>query len=95
MITHVVLFKLKEPTRANLEKTCQALREMKGKIPQLLEITAGIDQLRSDRSYDIALITRFASMDDLKIYQDHPVHQKVIAYMATVRESAISVDFLS
>jgi hypothetical protein len=95
MITHVVLFKLKEPSLGNLEKTKEVLLNMKGKIPQLRDIVVGIDLLRSARSYDLALITKFSSMEDLKIYQEHPIHQNVLAYMATVRESSFSVDFLS
>jgi hypothetical protein len=95
MITHVVLFKLKEPSLGNLEKTKEVLLNMKGKIPQLRDIVVGIDLLRSTRSYDLALITKFSSMEDLKIYQEHPIHQNVLAYMATVRESSFSVDFLS
>ncbi len=92
MITHVVLFKLKEPSPGNLEKTKEVLLNMKGKIPQLRDIVVGIDLVRSARSYDLALITKFASMEDLKIYQDHPLHQDVLAYMAVVRESSICVD---
>lgn len=47
MITHVVLFKLKNPTPENLEKTKEVLLNMEGKIPQLREIVVGIDLLRS------------------------------------------------
>jgi stress responsive alpha/beta barrel protein len=95
LITHVVQFKLKNPSPENLKKTKEVLLNMKGKIPQLLDIVVGVDLLRSERSYDLVLITKFSSMDDLKIYQDHPIHQNVLGFMATVRESSISVDFQS
>ena len=93
MITHVVLFKLKDPSPVILAKTKEVLLNMKGKIPQLLDIVVGIDLLRSARSYDLALITKFSSVEELKTYIEHPVHQDVLAYMATVRESSICVDF--
>jgi hypothetical protein len=93
MITHVVLFKLKNPSPENLQKSKEVLLNMEGKIPELREITVGIDLLRSPRSYDIALITKFASMEELNRYQVNPLHQEVIAYFATVRESSVSVDF--
>lgn len=93
MITHVVMFRLINPASENIAKTKEVLMNMKGKIPQLREIEVGVDLLRSSRSYDLVLITKFSSMDDLKIYQEHPVHQNVLAYMNAVRESSISVDF--
>ncbi|MBI1823740.1 MAG: Dabb family protein [Nitrospirae bacterium] len=93
MITHVVLFKLKDPSPENLQKSKEVLLNMEGKIPQLREIVVGVDLLRSPRSYDLALITKFSSMEDLNAYQEHPFHQKVIAYISLVRESSYSVDF--
>jgi hypothetical protein len=51
--------------------------------------------LHSERSYDIALVTKFDSMDDLQAYQVHPVHKKVIEHMTLVREASVSVDYES
>lgn len=93
MIKHIVLFKLKDRSAENIERTAQVLRDMEGKIEVLRSIEVGIDVLHSERSYDIALTTSFDSMDDLQAYQVHPVHQKVIEYMTSVRESSISVDY--
>lgn len=93
MLVHVVLFKLKERTEEKLQQTRDVLLNMKGKIPMLLDIEVGIDVVHSERSYDIGLITKFESLEDLQQYNVHPVHQEVIAYMATVREAAVSVDF--
>jgi len=91
MITHIVLFKLID--RRNAQKARDVLLGMKGKIPQLRHIEAGIDVLHSDRSYDLALITKFDSMEDMKAYQAHPVHVEVLKYMTSVRESSITVDY--
>lgn len=93
MITHVVLFKLKDKSPETIEKTRKVLAEMEGKIPQLLHIEVGVDMLRSERSYDLALITKFNSLDDLQAYQVHPVHLKVGEFLQTVRESSICVDY--
>ena len=91
MITHIVLFKLID--RRNAQKAMDVLLGMKGRIPQLRHIEAGIDVLHSDRSYDLALITKFDSMEDLKAYQAHPVHVEVLKYMTSVRESSVTVDY--
>jgi len=93
MFTHIVFFKLKESTPEVVAKTKEVLLNMEGKIPQLKYIEVGADVLHTERSYDIALVTRFDSLDDMNAYQVHPVHQEVIAYMSTVRESSVAVDY--
>ncbi len=47
MLTHIVLFKLKD--RRNSQKARDVLLGMKGKIPQLRHLEAGIDVLHSER----------------------------------------------
>lgn len=95
MLTHIVFFKLKERTPEVVQKTREVLLNMEGKIEQLLSIEVGADVVHSERSYDIALVTKFNNLADLAIYNAHPLHQEVIAYMGTVREAAVSVDFES
>jgi len=91
MITHIVFFKLKAPH--DVKKASEVLLGLKGKIPQLRHLEVGIDILRSDRSYDIALVTKFDSLEGMKAYQTHPVHEEVSNYMASVRESSVTVDY--
>jgi hypothetical protein len=95
MITHVVLFKLKDRSSHSIKKARDVLLGLKGKVPVLRYLEVGIDVLNSERSYDIALITKFDTMDDLQAYQVHPVHLEVAKYIMAERESAISVDFES
>ena len=94
MITHIVLFKLKEPTRENLADTCAKLKGMIGKIQVLQHLEVGIDVIRSERSYDIALVTKFNSLEDLQAYQVHPHHAGVVAsHMKSVCSSIVAVDY--
>jgi len=95
LITHIVFFKLKDRTPESVEKTAQVLRDMEGKIEQLRHLEVGVDVLHSERSYDIALITKFDSLADLDAYQVHPVHKKVIEHMNQARESSVAVDYES
>ena len=95
MITHIVLFKLKDRSPESVARTAQVLRDMEGKIDELLSIEVGTDVLHSERSYDIALITKFESLEALGAYQVHPVHKKVIEHMNEARESSVAVDFES
>ncbi|MGZ7117450.1 MAG: Dabb family protein, partial [Methanobacterium sp.] len=64
MIKHIVLFKLKDREAENIEKAKNTLLDMKGKIKELKHIEVGIDVTNSDRSYDIALLTKFNSVQD-------------------------------
>jgi hypothetical protein len=93
MINHVVLFKLKDRTPENIEKTRAVLAALGGKIPVLRHFDVGVDVLRAERSYDLALLAKFDSLADLQAYQDHPAHLEVVKYMMTVRESTITVDY--
>jgi hypothetical protein len=95
MITHVVLFKLKDASLGSVQKARDILSGMKGKISLLRHLEVGMDVLHSERSYDIALITRFDSMEDLKAYQVHPIHMEVAKYINSVKEASIAVDFES
>lgn len=95
MITHIVFFKLKDGSAESVERTAQVLRDMEGQIEELKSIEVGVDVVHSERSYHIALITKFDSMAGLDAYQVHPVHKKVIEHMTQVREASVSVDFES
>ncbi len=68
---------------------------LKSRIPQLRQLEVGTDVLHSERSYDLALVTKFDSLEELEIYQKHPVHVEMAKYMTSVRESAIAVDYES
>jgi len=93
MVRHIVLFQLKDKSPENLTKTADVLRGMEGKIEGMVSLEVGIDFLRSDRSYDIALNTLFADRSALEAYQNHPVHLPVKAHMHAVRASSVAADY--
>lgn len=93
MLRHIVFFKLANPTPEVLNETKDVLLSMKGKIPELLDIEVGIDVIRSERSYDVALTTTFESLETMNAYQVHPIHVEVGRYIASVRQSAVAVDY--
>jgi len=94
MITHIVFFKLSAPTQEKISEVCDKLLSMQGKIAQLRHLEAGADVIHSERSYDVALITRFDSLDDLQAYQVHPYHAgEVVPLMKSSCSSIVAVDF--
>jgi hypothetical protein len=96
MITHVVLFKLKDRSPEAIQATKRVLTDMEGKIDVLQHIEVGTDILHLERSYDIALITKFNSVQDIAVYDTHPVHEAVKAHMKIVLDGkSVCVDFES
>ena len=79
MIRHVVFFKFKqgigEEVIVDLEKSIAALPPV---IPEILSYEFGRDVVRSERSYDLALISTFNDVDAMQHYQKHPDHQVVL-----------------
>lgn len=96
MITHIVLFKLANPTAEIISETRNKLLSMQGRIDQLRHLEVGVDVIRSERSYDIALLTKFESLQSLQEYQVHPYHAgEVVPHMKSVCSSIVAVDYES
>jgi hypothetical protein len=94
MVTHIVLFRFNDQAQVPVAK--ELLLSMNGKISQLRHLEAGIDVIRSERSYDLALVTRFDSLDDLQAYQVHPYHAgEVVPFMKANCSSVVAVDYES
>lgn len=92
MYTHVVMFKLKD--RKDIDFVADTLRSMEGRIPELMSLEVGINDIESERNYDLILIARFQSQDDYLVYADHEYHvNEVLARIKDLRESAVAVDF--
>ena len=96
MITHIVFFKLRDPSPLNISKTIDKLLSMSGKIPGIKSLEVGADVLHSERSYDIALTARFDALADLQAYQVHSFHAgEVVPHVKSVCSSIIAVDYES
>ena len=96
MITHIVFFKLKDRSAESIGAAKEKLLGMDGRIDLLRHLEVGADVIRSERSYDLALVTRFDSLDALQAYQVHPYHAgEILPYMKSVSESVVAVDYES
>ena len=94
MFTHIVLFKAKEPTEENLKFLEKTFLSMDGNIEELKQLEVGIDVIRSDRSYDIAIITRFDSKEDYLTYDVNEFHvEKVKKVIGSYIEASKTIDF--
>lgn len=94
MIKHIVLFKLRDNSPENCATTAELLRSMDGKVDLLRGITVGIDNLHSQRSYDIALEVLLDDMHALEAYQQDAYHCDVVKkHMHAVSCASVAIDF--
>ena len=94
MIRHIVLFKIKDEYKDEIPQLVKNFYGMKGRIEGMLSLESGQDVLHSGRSYDLALITVFDSMESFEAYQTHPVHLPVKARMHEVRSASVACDYV-
>eukprot|EP00128_Syssomonas_multiformis_P005076 Colp12_sorted_trinity150504_noHs@21818 len=100
-LEHIVFIRVKkEATPEQTQKMIDALNALKGKIPELLDISAG----RADASlsgndrtdgFTHALRSKVLNKEDLKAYNDHPEHQKVLVEcIRPIAEKVIAIDYV-
>ena len=90
-LRHVVLFRFAGEDEA---RECVArLRGMAGGIPQVRRLEAGVNEMPSERAYDVGLVVTLDSRDDLPAYRDHPVHQPVLAWVREHATATVAADF--
>jgi len=78
MLKHIVVWKMKEEVSADQKAEMKArLEVLQGTIDELIYIEIGIDEDNGTMS----LTSTFASKEDLDIYQAHPTHQEVVAFV--------------
>ena len=97
MITHVVLFKLKdykkEEKKEILSNLKSSLEALTGKIKELKQMEVGLNYELESKSYDLCLITRFETLADLDSYRIHPEHMKVFGLLQASAETRAAVDY--
>lgn len=93
MLTHIVLFKLKDRSPENIARTRDRIAEIAGRIPPLQSMTAAANVIESPAAYDIALVETFESVEALHAYQTHPVHLDLLKDVMPGFETFASVDY--
>lgn len=94
MLKHVVLFKFNPDTSpAEIDRLIDGLAALPEEIPEIKEFVFGRDVVRSERSYDFALVSMFDDLPSMQRYQIHPDHQKVIAHVKAICSNVVAVDF--
>jgi hypothetical protein len=96
MLKHIVFMKFKpEVSKRDVDLLKQGLGGLPAVIPEIKTFEFGQDILRTERSWDFALISAFADPEAMKRYQVHPDHQVVLKKVRDMSESLAVVDFES
>lgn len=97
MINHVVLFKLKDYSKEEKAKIVAELKDMleslQKKIFEVKYIEVGVSYELESKSYDLALISHFESVNDLDAYRVHPEHLKVVERINETTVERAAVDY--
>ncbi len=95
MIVHIVMFKFKEENKAlNMARVQKKLEDLEASIDVLKSMEVGINFNESERAMDMSLYSTFETARDLKTYQEHPEHQKVVALIREVTTESRVVDYV-
>jgi hypothetical protein len=98
MIKHIVMWRLFDfadgnSKKENALKLKEMLLSLPAKIPEIKKMEVGINVDRTDAASDVVLYSEFDSLEDLKAYQKHPQHQKVMEFLNKVRSEKRVVDY--
>lgn len=91
MFRHIVCMKFADFASSPIVK--EKLCALKGTIEELRECQCGIDQLHTERSYDLVWITDFDDEAAYRRYAEHPAHKRVQEYIHAVRENSVAIDY--
>lgn len=98
MIKHVVMWKFKESALNNTQEEniiefASKLEALVGVIDEIVSLRAGKNILPGETASDLVLLSEFNSLQDLEKYNNHPEHQKVLAFGKEVIAERRAVDF--
>jgi hypothetical protein len=99
MLKHIVFFELADNAEGkskteNAEIIKMQLENLKNLIPEIKMIEVGINYPNAPKTnYDIALYSVFENLDALNVYQEHPEHKKIAAFIGKVRTARAAVDY--
>jgi hypothetical protein len=97
MVEHLVLFQFNELiTPEKEEELVQKLLSFKGRIPGLVEITAGLnvtEEIDKEQGYRLGLRATFENQEALRAYATHPVHEEFHQLLKDVVKNVIVADY--
>jgi hypothetical protein len=93
MIVHTFLFRWKPGVEeAQKQRSVQEINALQGQIPGLDETLVGTNISPRSQGYELGGVMKFADRATYEAYNNHPVHQKLLAWLMPLIEP-VEVDF--
>lgn len=94
MITHIVIWKMKEENKEeNMKIIKEKLESLPPIIKEIKKLEVGINCNTSDAAYDLCLLSEFETNEDLESYQVNPNHVEVSKFVRSVITDRKVIDF--
>lgn len=98
MIKHIVLWRFKEEAEGhtrteNLVRAKSLLEALPDTIPGIGAFELGLNIDTTADAADLVLNSEFASLRELKAYQAHPDHQRVVEFLGKVKSEKRVIDY--
>jgi len=92
---HVVLFRwTDEATPQAVDHAVQGLRDLRDKIPGIVDISCGANFTDRNKGFTHCLVVRFTDRAALDVYGPHPAHQHIVQnYISPIRADVLAVDY--
>ena len=88
------MFKFKpEIPKEEVDKAIEEVRDLKNKIPQIIEFFAGKNFSKHSQGFTHAIIVKFNSKEDIDAYRSHSDHKPVAEKLDQIEEDSIGIDF--
>jgi len=96
MIRRIVMWEFLEQAEGaaraeNMAKVKAMLEALPAQIPQIKSLSVN-PNLEANPKYHMVLTLTADTLDDLRIYKDHPAHRAVSAFVSKVRGDRIAVN---
>lgn len=94
MIRHVVMFRFADTFTDEIRSEwVSGLERIKGNIPGMVSLSHGPDLLSTEHSWDHVIIADFESVEDIEVYNTHPLHEAIKPLSLPNVEELAYVDF--
>lgn len=93
MIIHIVLLQPKpETTPEQMEAVLEQVKDLKDKIPGLLEVQAGANRHNVHQDYTYGFVMHFDNEEHLKAYSPNPHHKAVSSQLRQLSSAILNFD---
>lgn len=96
-VRHVVIWSIRDDISdvdEAFRQMASRLKALVGVIPGLVSLEVGRDLGDSDSNWDVVLVSEHESVDALEVYQQHPAHLEVAAFVRERVGTRAAVDYV-